>query len=68
MFFEIANVNQIFFLLIMHSIIGLKALESNDGADRARGEKLRLRLLLAANDAESLLEKYEFEKRFPRAL
>ena len=68
MFYEIANVHQIFLHLIMFSLIGAPALESEDGADRARGEKLKLRLLLAAADAQPLLEKYGFEKRFPRAL
>ena len=68
MLYEIAIVHQIFLFIIFFSGIGIPALETEDGADRARGEKLKLRLLLAAADAAPLLEKYEFEKRFPRAL
>ena len=42
----------------------MKALASDDGAQRARGERHKLRTLLAAADAVPLIEKYEFGKRF----
>ena len=42
----------------------MKALASDDGAERAVGQRHKLRTLLAAADADPLIEKYGFMKRF----
>lgn len=66
-FYEIGFIKHTTQLITNYAQFGLELASSDDGAQRARAEKLRLRTLMAAEDAKPLLKKYNITQRFNNA-